>query len=363
MLTNSIKLYIIEAVQNIGGRMPTIDEVAKKAGVSLGTVSNVLNNPDKVKVETRERVLKVIRELDFIPNMNARNLSRLRTDTITLIYPFSKRPRKEHYYSDLLAGIIETCFTMNFKLVLSSLPETISLEENLSAYARLVDSGAVDGVILTRPAVDDPVIQLLTAKKQNFVVFGRSNLSMDFSWVDIDGELGIKQAVKYLLKLNHRKIAYIGTSEEYVFSHHRLEGYKKGLLEEGFPIDSDLIIHTFENDDEIETGSSKMIELLQLPDPPKAVIVAGSQLAIGAVKGIEKFGYEVGKDISVICFDDADWSLHYNPPITAIRQPLYDAGKMIARMLIECILDKPSDKSQILLEPELIIRESCCKIE
>lgn len=343
--------------------MPTINEVAKKAGVSLGTVSNVLNNPDKVKTETRERVLGVIEEMDFIPNLNARNLSRLRTDTITLIYPFSKRPRKEHYYSDLLAGIIETCFTMNFKLVLSSLPQAISQEENLRAYAQLVDSGAVDGVILTRPEVDDPIIKLLMEKKQNFVVFGRSNLSMDFSWVDVDGGLGIKQAVKYLSKLNHSRIAYIGTSETYVFSHHRLEGYKQGLLEEDLRIDPALIVHTPENDDEIETGSKNMIKLLQLSDPPKAVIIAGSQLAIGTVKGIEKFGYEVGKDISVICFDDADWSVHYNPPITAIRQPLYNAGKMVARMLIESILDKPPEKSQVLLEPELIIRESCSKIE
>jgi len=343
--------------------MPTINEVAKKAGVSLGTVSNVLNNPDKVKTETRVRVLGVIEEMDFIPNMNARNLSRSRTDTITLIYPFSKRPRKEHYYSDLLAGIIETCFTMNFKLVLSSLPEVISQEENLRAYAQLVDSGAVDGVILTRPEVDDPIIQLLMEKRQNFVVFGRSNLSMDFSWVDVDGGLGIKQAVKYLSRLNHSRIAYIGTSETYVFSHHRFEGYKQGLLEEGLQIDPELIVHVPENSDEIESGSKHMIKLLQLQDPPEAVIAAGSQLAIGVVKGIEKFGYEVGKDISVICFDDADWSVHYNPPITAIRQPLYNAGKMIARMLIESILDKPVKESRVLLEPELIIRESCSKIE
>lgn len=343
--------------------MATIDDVAKKAGVSLGTVSNVLNNPDKVKEQTRKRVRGVIDEIGFVPNLNARNLSRSRTDTITLIYPFSKRPRKEHYYSDLLAGIIETCFTMNYKLVLSSLPQETSTEENLKVYARLVDSGAVDGVILTRPEVDDPIIKLLKEKKQNFVVFGRSNLSLDFSWVDVDGGSGIKQAVKYLSKLNHRRIAYIGTPEDYVFSHHRLEGYKQGLLEEGINIDPAIIIQTFVNDDEIETGSRQMIKLLQLPDPPEAVIAAGSQLTIGAVKGIEKFGYEVGKDISVICFDDADWSLHYNPPITAIRQPLYDVGKIVARMLIECILDKPTEKTNVLLEPELVIRESCRKIE
>ncbi len=342
--------------------MPKIVDVAKKAGVSLGTVSNVLNNPDKVKKETRERVLKVIDETGFVRNFNARNLSRNKTDTITLIYPFSKRRRKESYYSDLLAGITETCFMMKFKLILSSHPRTFSQEENLREYAQLIDSGAVDGVILTRPEVNDPIINMLHDKKQNFVVFGRSNLPMDFSWVDVDGELGIRQAVQYLFRLNHKRIAYIGTPEDYVFSHHRSDGYKHGLQEAGLQIDPALVIKTSVNDDEIESATKHMIDLLRLADPPEAVIAAGSQLAIGAVKGIEKFGYTVGKDISVICFDDADWSVHYNPPITAIRQPLYDAGKIVARLLIEGILHRQSKPSHRLLEPELIIRESCRKL-
>ena len=105
------------------------------------------------------------------------------------------------------------------------------------------------------------------------------------------------------------------------------------------------------------------MDFLKLADPPKAVIVAGSQLAIGVVKGIEKFGYEVGKDISVICFDDADWSAHYNPPLTSIRQPLFEAGKLVAKLMIESIAGIESEDSPVLLNPELVIRESCCKLE
>ena len=341
--------------------MPTIDDVAKKAGVSLGTVSNVLNNPDKVKPATRDRVLQVIEETGFYPNLSARNLSRLKTDTIALIYPFSKRSRAEHYYSDLLAGITETCFRTNYKLMLSSYPHHMSQRERMQSYIQLIDSRAVDGIILTRPEINDSTIQLLSDRKQKFVVMGRSNLPLQFPWVDIDGALGIREAVRYLSNLGHKRIAYVGTSEIFMFSLHRLEGYKRGLKEAGIDFEENLMVQVSLDEDEIEVGVKSIMDFLRLANPPKAVIVAGSQLTIGVVKGIEKFGYEVGKDISVICFDDADWSAHYNPPLTSIRQPLFKAGKLLAKLMIESIAGNEPKDPNILLNPELIIRESCRK--
>ena len=343
--------------------MPKIDDVAEKAGVSLGTVSNVLNNPDKVKPATRNRVLRVIEETGFHPNLSARNLSRLKTDTIALIYPFTKRSRTEHYYSDFLAGITETCFQENYRLILSSFPHHVNERERMQSYTQLIDSRAVDGIILTRPEIDDSTIQLLSDLKQKFVVMGRSNLPLQFPCVDIDGASGISEAVRYLSNLGHKRIAYVGTSEIYMFSRHRLEGFKRGLNETGNNYDEGLMVQASLDDDEIEVGAKSVMDFLKLADPPKAVIVAGSQLAIGVVKGIEKFGYEVGKDISVICFDDADWSAHYNPPLTSIRQPLFEAGKLVAKLMIESIAGIESEDSPVLLNPELVIRESCCKLE
>jgi len=341
--------------------MSTIADVARKSRVSMGTVSNVLNNPDKVKPVTRERVLKVIEELNFYPNLSARNLSRLKTDTIALIYPFSIRRRTEHYYSDFLAGITETCFRLHYRLLLSSYPPNLDEKEKLNAYSSMIASRAVDGVIITRSKVDDNRIKLLVEKKQKFVVLGRSNLPLDFPWVDIDGNYGINEAVRYLSSLGHRRIAYIGTPDIFMFSRHRFEGYKEGLTAAGLDYDPSLVVDTAVGDDEIETGERGIIGLLKSIDAPRAVIVAGSQLAIGALKGIEKFGYEVGKDVSVVCFDAASWNVHYTPPITSIRQPLYEAGKRVARLLIEHIKGIKLEYYHILLKPELIIRESCRK--
>ena len=342
--------------------MPKIDDVAKKAGVSLGTVSNVLNNPGKVKPSTRDRVLKVIEEIGFHPNLSARNLSRLKTDTIALIYPFTKRSRTEHYYSDFLAGVTETCFMANYKLMLSSYPHNVSEQEKLQSYAQLIDSRAVDGIIITRTEIDDSTIRLLSDRKQKFAVMGRSNLLLDFPWVDIDGASGIREAVRYLSKLGHKSIAYVGTPDIYMFSRHRLEGYRNGLEEIGLLYDEALVKQASVEDDELDRGAKSVVSFLKLQNPPRAVIVAGSQLTIGVVKGIEKFGYEIGKDISVICFDDANWSAHYNPPITSIRQPFFEAGKLVAKLMIESINDTVLENDHVLLSPELIIRESCCKV-
>jgi len=342
--------------------LPKIDDVAKKAGVSLGTVSNVLNNPDKVKPATRDHVLQVITEMGFSPNLSARNLSRLKTDTIALIYPFTKRSRTEKYYSDFLAGVTESCFQANYKLMLSSYPyDNMSEQEKLQSCVQLIDSRAVDGIIVTRPEVDDSIIQLLSNKKQKFVVLGRSNLPLHFPWVDIDGALGMREAVRYLSNLGHKRIAYVGTSGNFMFSHHRFEGYREGLEDAGIDFDGKLVIWARTDEDEIQTGTKALLEFMKLNDPPKAVIAAGSQLALGVVGGVQKYGYELGEDVSVICFDDDEWNAHYNPPITSIRQPLVEAGRLVVKCLIEAIEGNEPKENHVLLNPELIIRESCKK--
>ncbi len=339
--------------------MANISDVARISKVSVGTVSNVFNNPEKVKPETRERVCRVIEELNFHPNLSARNLSRLKTDTIALIFPFSKRKRIEHYYSDLLAGITEICFQMNFKLLLSSCPPNIDEKEELLIYKKMIESRAVDGIILTVSKYNDERINLLIDTKQKFVVFGRSNLPLEFPWVDIDGKYGISEAVRYLSSLGHTRIGYIGTPNILMFSKDRLEGYKYGLKRCNIDFNPDFILEASVDGDEVEKGENGVIRLLSHNSPPKAIIVSGSQLALGVIKGINKFGYSVGRDISLICFDDAEWNVHFNPPITSISQPVYEAGKLVSRILIKQIKGIECQDSNVLLKPDLIIRESC----
>ncbi len=342
--------------------MPTIDDVARKAGVSLGTVSNVLNNPEKVKPATRDRVLKIIEETGFHPNLSARNLSRSKTDTIALIYPFSQRRRTEHYYSDFLAGTTDTCFRLNYRLMLSSYPRDVSEKEKLRNYEELTNGSAVDGIVITRTERNDSAIQLLSDRQQKFAALGRCDLPIDFPWVDVDGAKAVREAVHYLYNLGHRRIAYVGTPALFTFSLHRSEGYRTGLEEVGIEFDEDLVILASVAGNEIEAGENGMVGFLKVEAPPSAVIVGGGQLAIGVVNGIEKSGYRVGTDISVISFDDTDWSTHYSPPITTIRQPLYEMGKLVAELLIKSIAGEEPEDHHILLNTELVIRGSCKKV-
>ncbi|MBW2149997.1 MAG: substrate-binding domain-containing protein [Deltaproteobacteria bacterium] len=267
----------------------------------------------------------------------------------------------EPYYTYLLAGITEICFQMNFKLLLSSCTTNINEKEELSIYAEYVESQAVDGLIVTTPKSCDERIKFLVETKQNFVVLGRSNISLDFPWVDIDGSYGMSEAVRYLSTLGHKRIGYIGTPNIFMFSRHRLEGYERGLNNCNIEFDPELVVEVSINEDEVEAGEKGILQLLRLNLPPKAVIVSGNQLALGVIKGINKFGYAVGKDISLICFDDAEWNVHFNPPITSIRQPIYETGKMLSKILIQQIKGVKIKDSHILLKPELIIRESCKK--
>lgn len=341
--------------------MPTITDIAKICHVAVGTVSNVLNNPHKVKPETREKVLKVIKELNFHPNLSARNLSRLKTETIALTFPFSKRNRLETYYTALLAGITEICFQMDFKLLLSQCPKDGNNQEDLMSYQKMIHTRSVDGFIFTVPKYDDRRISYLCDNHQKFVLFGRSNLDREFPWVDIDGGFGISEAVRYLSSLGHKRIGYIGTPNIFMFSRHRLEGYKNGLQICHIDFDPELVMEVSLDEDEVEEGEQEVIKLLSLHSPPKAVIVSGSQLTLGAIKGIHKFGYAIGEDISIICFDDAEWNVHFTPPITSIRQPIYEGGKLIAKILIQLIQGETIEETAVLLKPRLIIRESCKK--
>jgi len=359
-LTCLIAYAIVEAVQLIRGFMANIEDVARLSGVSVGTVSNVLNNPDKVKLETRERVLEIIKDLNFYPNLSAQNLSRLKTDTIGLIFPFSKRKRIESYYTGLLAGITEVCFHMNMKLMVSSYPSDVTENEIVFNYRKIIESKAVDGLIVTVPKYNDCRIRLLNETGQKFAIFGRTDLTTDAPWVDIDGNYGVNEAVKYLANLGHTRIGYIGTASAFIFSKDRLEGYKQGLKRAGLSFNPELVMERTFDREEIETGEEYALKLLSLDSPPKAIIVSGSQLTLGAIHGINRFGYSVGEDISLICFDDDEWNVRFNPPITSIRQPLYEVGKIVAEVLIKKIRGIDCN-DHTLLKPELIIRESCRK--
>jgi DNA-binding LacI/PurR family transcriptional regulator len=334
--------------------MATIKDVARRAGVSVGTVSHVINNTVPVREETKDRVLSAIKELNYHPNSVARSLQSRRTNTISLVLPAIEHSLGEpSYLLQLIAGISDGCKGHNFDLLVSA---ASSDEERLTIYQRIVRGKRADGCIITSTKKDDERIAYLIKEEIPFVAFGRANEEWDFPYVDVDGEAGVHQGMRYLLDLGHRQIGFIGLPSTLMCSQHRLAGYRSALEERGIEFDPSLVV---EGKTTQEGGYRAMKRLLKLNPALTSVMVSSDLMALGGMKAMREAGLVIGRDISIVGFDDIQIAANYQPPFTTIRQPTYQIGLLLSQMLIQVINREKLDERQIILQPELIVRESC----
>jgi len=306
----------------------TIKDIAKLAGVSVGTVSHVLNGTAHVRKETREKVLKAIEELDYHPNSIARSLRCRRTGTIAFVMPALERSLDEpSYLMDFVAGIVDESKQHGFDLLIAS----ESHSDGIALYKRMVRSKKIDGCIITCIKKNDERLTYLLQENVPFVAFGHPHDELKIPYIDVDGTLGVYRAVRYLLDLKHKRIGFINLPSELICSEDRLKGYIKALKEQGIEIDPKLII---EGKTTRFGGYQAMKKLLELTPPPTAVMVASDLMALGAMKAIQEAGLIVGKDISIVGFDDIREAAYANPPLTTVRQPMYKIGSLLCHMLI-----------------------------
>jgi len=332
----------------------TRDDVARLAGVSPATVSYVINNgPRPVSEETRAKVLWAIEQLGYQPNVMAQNLRRQRTNTIGLVFTTIERHLTHPYFVDLLTSVGEECARHGFDLLLSTCTDR-ALEQSI--YERLVGGRRVAGVILTGVRHNDARIAYLSAEGFPFVVLGRPEPDEDFPYIDVDGAQGTDEAVQHLIDLGWRRIAFIGLSAELICADDRLAGYRRALERNGLPYDPRLVanMHTTE-----EAGHQAMAGFLALDEPPDAVLACSDELALGAMNAAQEQGLVVGQDVGVIGFDDIPSAAYCRPPLTTIRQPMYEIGTRLCRMLIQIIEGEEPEERQVVLPPTLVVRESC----
>jgi LacI family transcriptional regulator len=219
----------------------------------------------------------------------------------------------------------------------------------------MVGSRRVDGLLVIRTRCRDERITYLRESGFPFVAFGRSDLDLDFPYVDVDGTKGLDEATQYLIDLGHRRIAYISAPLNLMFANYRLGGYKKALERNDIPIQEDLIaIGRLTQEDGYCEGS----KLLNLEPAPTAIIAANDLMALGVISAAQEQGLSVGRDLAVVGFDNIPLAEHSHPSLTTVHQPIYDIGKMICRTLIQLIKNGDPVQRQIMLEPTLVIRES-----
>lgn len=326
----------------------TIVEVAEKAGVSLGTVSRVMNNDSHVAPETRERVSAVMREMGYVANRQARGLKGSRTNVIGVLAP----DLGTGYIGEILHGIDAELGLHQLDLMLFTTHRAATKEAN---YVANMVQGMVDGLLLILPRNPVDYMATLTDRNFPFVLIDHQGTGNPCPAVGATNWQGGYHATEYLIKLGHRRIGFITGSMDLGAAIDRLEGYKSALQVHHIPYESQLIYEgTFWQTDGYAGGSA----LLNLENPPTAIFASNDVMAMGAMDAIRSRGLRVPEDISIIGFDDIPQAAMVRPALTTVRQPLEQMGRLATQMLIDQLKHPEKEIGRIELPTELIVRDS-----
>ncbi|HEX2911277.1 MAG TPA: LacI family DNA-binding transcriptional regulator [Chloroflexia bacterium] len=336
----------------------TINDIARKAGVSKTTVSRVLNNRPEVEESTRLNVLKVIEEANFVPNDMAAGLRKRKTNLVGLLTANLKNP----WGIEVFQGVLEGLETYNYQLLLYTTNYHSETAESLRALDRLLNNGLADGLIVLLPAFVQEQFNKLSSSGMPIVVVDDTGFvsGVNLPSIGANSYRGALAVTRHLIGLGHRKIAFIGSPLEFRYSQERLEGYKAALVEAGLECDPALV-STGQTVEFEETGYSATQALLALeqPGPAFTAIFAATDLAaLGAMRALTEHGLRVPDDISLAGFDDLPRAAYNVPALTTVHQPLHEIGQLAVKMLMEQIEGKPLERQRIELETELIIRGS-----
>jgi len=327
----------------------TIVDIARMAGVSLATVSRVINNPEKVAQGTREKVLKIMEEHNYIYNALAGGLANKNTRTLGIIIPTITNP----IFALATNGFQKTAVRKGYSVLMGSAEYSADQEYDL---VRLFLEKQVDGIVFTGRPTHPQSVEYLRKRNIPFIVIWEKAGSEGMSYVTFDNALATRRAVDHLIDLGHRRIAFIsGNFELSSRSKRRWQGYKESLQQANIPYDGDLVIQT---EFKVSAGQAAAAQLLKLALPPTAIFCGTDLLAYGAMASVQKSGRKIGSDISIIGFDDLEMSAVMNPPLTSIWIPAAEIGEIASQTLIDILSGKTRGTVQHLLESKLIIRES-----
>ena len=330
--------------------MPTINEIAQKAGVSVSTVSRALNNKKGVGRELREKIVGIAHDLNYFPHSSARALVQKRVGVIGVVIPrTSEFAFQNPFYPKILMGISSTAQQHDYNLMLS----INKRKDYVSLYYRKL----VDGILVIGNRIHASYMTELNENKIPAVVVPGYPEDSDYSMPSVspDSFKSVQRAVSYLISLGHRKIAFILGEMTSMFSIERLEAYKAAFKENNLSYDPTYIV---ESDFSQTDGFRLMGELLDLPEPPTGVICINDNVTPGVMHQIKKRGLKIPRDISVVAIGSSDVLDLFEPPLTTIKTPVIEVGKTAARVLIQLIETGHCAKKHIGIPSELIIRDS-----
>ncbi|AJY73492.1 LacI family DNA-binding transcriptional regulator [Paenibacillus beijingensis] len=338
--------------------MATIDDVAKAAGVSKGTVSNVFSKKRPISKEVSEHVLNIAKQLNYKPNYWARSLVNKTTRIIGLNIP-GEQFKFSQFHLSLLNGVLRVCFDQGYRLLVNTLSSSYSNQvENLS-------SDPVDGEILLDPAVGDLRITDRLHNEVPIVIVGRPHKEYDtrVSYVDNDNTGIAEQVSRHLISLGHRRILFLNAPEGRTVAEDRGLGFLRAFQDAGLATSPEWIVH---KPDQISSsysfGYETTLSMLKANPDITAVIADTDTMALGIYKAAEKLNLRIPEQLSVFAFsDDSVFSPEFNPPLTGVRLNAEQLGEEAAAMLIEQLASKSRTAKRTLVPAELVMRGSCSK--
>ena len=330
----------------------TLEKTGEMAGVSRATVSRVVNGTPGVRPEVRERVMGVIEETGYQPNLAARSLASNRMGLIGLVIPCAIQSLfTDPFFPRLIQGMTQVCNENDYTMSLFLLH---SEDEEEKLYPRVLNRGYLDGVILASFDKNDPLIARIEKSDMPFIMIGRPDETSNASYVDANSEEGAYSAVAHLIHRGRKRIATITGRLDMNSGIDRLKGYKNALSERGLPIDENLIVNGYNS--EVEAYNA-MLRLL--PHKPDAVFVASDGMAMGALRALRTAGIAIPSEIAVVGFDDLPLAATSDPPLTTVKQPVRRMGAIAAETLLDIIKEGSEPPRRIALPTELIIRQTC----
>jgi LacI family transcriptional regulator len=326
----------------------TVYEVAKRAAVSPATVSRVLSNSTHpVSAETRLKVLRAARELNFLPNALARSLLLRQSKAIGVLIPDVSNP----YYAGILRGVEDMAGQHGYSVIACN---TDRNREKQLAYLRSLLERRVDGIVVTGGTFEHEEARLLKHMGLPAVLIGRHPVRLPT--VGVDNHAAARLAVQHLIDLGHRRIAFVAGPPQSLTAHDRLEGYRSTLEAAGLKPSPELVVA---GDFTAASGYEATFQLMQTGDPPTAIVASNDRMAIGAMRALHEMGLEVPTEVSVVGFDDAPLAPFVVPALTTVSVPMYDLGRKAAELLFARLGGRRV--SSLELEVKLVVRETTAR--
>jgi len=333
--------------------LATIKDVAKRAGVTIGTVSRVLNNKKWVSEDCKKRVQAAIRDLKYKPQAHARRLRQKESKIWGILAPHHTKLIRSPFFADILGGLEEAAAENGYRLLLHPLNETSRAQ---LSYRNLLGDGSADGMFVLNAWSTDVSIRELTEAQVPFVLLnGKITGQEDLPYVGVDNHKGVKKALEHLVEMGHERIAMVNGRMTTTNALERYQAFQETLAEKKLPLDPDWVA---EGRYEESGGYEAALRIFKSVRKPTAILCASDLMAMGANRALKELKLRVPENVSIVGFDNMEEARYHDPGLTTVSFSGHAMGLLGAQKMIQMLDGEALPKKASLLQAELIVRES-----